>query len=232
MNFVEQRTWESIKALIEAIDPQREGWAVDVGIGDGDYYFEWFANLGYKTVAVEPLPTEAARKAVNRAGVAFYEVALDVIGGQTTMYTAGSIHSLYSGLWGSSVHEHTVDTATLDTILAGIDRITALKLDIEGAEGMVLRQLDRDKLPAVLSFEFGGVWSRVLATGSWSPERWQELQNNLLLLHKFGYTNAIVVSSGDRDRLQEVALPVADVDTLFPLDTNWGNIIVWRESHD
>jgi FkbM family methyltransferase len=229
MNFVEHNTWETIKELIQIVDPNREGWAIDVGIGDDDYYFEWFNALGYKTIAVEPLPTERARYALIEHNVRFVEAAIAESVGEATMYTARNIHSLIGGLWGDSDSEiKTVLTTTLKALTEGIDKVTALKLDIEGAEGVVLQQINTNLLPSVLSFEFGGVWNRETMQGPWSSERQEELFSNLHLLSTLGYKEAFIVSSGDSDKVQVVDLPVYDADALFAPDTNWGNIVAWR----
>lgn len=227
MNFVEKHTWNEISKLLNELDPEHKGWCVDAGIGDGDYYFEWFRNMGHPTIAIEPLPTDAAREAVIRSGALFEHAALATFDGEAKLYTSNNLHSLVEGLWGEVLSSKLVRTMTLGSVLLDVDHLSALKLDVEGAEGMVLRQLDPNKLPAIVCFEFGGMWTKASGTGSWTVERVKELQGNLQLVSSLGYTKAIIISSGDSDRIQKIELPVVDFDELFTPDTNWGNIIVW-----
>lgn len=227
MNFVEEHTWSNIERLLNELDPEHKGWCIDAGIGDGDYYFEWFSNMGHPTIAIEPLPTFNAREAVTRSGALLMEVALSDKDGSATLYTSNNIRSLVEGLWGEVLSSHPVQTGTLRSIVPDADNWAALKLDIEGSEGIVLRQLVPGRLPAVLSFEFGGVWNRLEGIGPWSPARALELWDSLRRLFVLGYTKAIIVSSGDTDKVKETDLPIIDFDALFTPDTNWGNIIVW-----
>lgn len=232
MNFVEQNTWNHISDHITRLDPDHLGWCVDAGIGDGDYYFEWFAHLGYKTLAIEPLLTEAARRALKDGNVTFVEAALGSYDGETTLHTARGIHSTQEGLWGQSEATHTVDVHTWRYIVEfiGIERIAALKLDIEGSEGIVIRGLWDCPLPDVLSFEFGGVWQRASRQGQWTVKRETELLLNLRELWRLGYREGVVISSGDSDKVLPITLERRmDIDALFTPDCGWGNIVVWRE---
>lgn len=232
MNFVEQNTWNYLSDHITRLDPDRLGWCIDAGVGDGDYYFEWFKGLGYPTLAIEPLPTSEARRILEESGVRFLEVALGAADSIALMHTARNIHALDKGLWGESEDSHSVVVQTWETTLfqAGITRITALKLDIEGSEGAVIRQLPGKPTPGVVSFEFGGVWARSSGRGSWSMTKEAELLRSLRHLHGMDYREGVVISSGDSDRLLPIALERRmDIDALFPLDTNWGNIVVWME---
>lgn len=232
MNFVEQNTWNHLSDHITRLDPERLGWCVDVGIGEGDYYFEWFAQLGYKTLAIEPLPTEAARQAVESSGATFIEAALGATDGEVQLHTARGIHSTHKGLWGESEEVRTVSAMKWRQVIerVGIDRITALKLDIEGSEGIVIRQLWDCPLPSVLSFEFGGVWARSSGCGQWSVQGVMELLVNLRELWKLEYREGVVISSGDSDRVLPIVLERRmDIEALFTPDCNWGNIVVWQE---
>lgn len=232
MNFVETNTWQHFHDHIQRLDPDRRGWCIDVGIGDDDYYFEWFFKLGYPTLAIEPLPTDKANRAVEDSHVAFMQAALGAANGETHLHTARGIHSLYDGLWGESVASEVVKIATWKTVLerTGINRITALKLDIEGAESLIIRQLEGNPLPAVLSFEFGGVWTRASGHGPWGMARTAEVMLSLRLLWGLGYREGVVISSGDSDHVQPITLERRmDIDKLFSPDCGWGNIVVWRE---
>lgn len=227
MNFVEQHTWDAIRNMITKFDPDRKGWCIDVGIGDGDYYFEWFARLGYRTLAIEPLPTEQAATACKAAGVELIPVALSDYKSVAQLHTVGSIHSLDAHLWGEPDNQHWVTVSTLahEAYLHNADRLTALKLDIEGSEGRVLRSLRKSLLPSVLSFEFGGVWQRHTRQGQWSDDHMSELLATLAWLWHLGYKGGRVISSGDSDRIRKVSFYQPSIDNLFTPDCNWGNIV-------
>lgn len=231
MNFVEQHTWNHLSDHITRLDPDRQGLCVDVGLGDGDYYFEWFAGLGYDTIAIEPLPTEGALRAVEASRASLVQAALGDRVGEAKLFTARNIHSLYDGLWGEAENSHTVPMLTWQNVLETDDRVTALKLDIEGAENMVIRQLWSRPLPAVLSFEFGGVWQRNTGRGPWSMERVASLLHSLRTLHGLGYRHGVVIASGNTDSILFITLERRmDIDALFSPDCGWGNIVVWRET--
>lgn len=231
MNFVEQNTWNTIRELITTHDPDHRGWCVDVGIGESDYYFEWFAALGYPTLAIEPLPTEQARNACKAVNVPLLEMALSDIAGASTLYSTGTIHSLEKVLWGAADNHRLVSSIRLSDVIATyrIEHFTALKLDIEGHEGSVLRSLRTPILPTVLSFEFGGVWQKHTKQGQWSDRHMTELLATLAWLYHLGYKSGTVISSGDADRIQQVSFNQPSIDDMFTPDCNWGNIVTVLE---
>lgn len=226
MNFVEQHTWTLIRSLILELDPNREGWCIDAGAGLDDYYFEWFSNHGYKTALIEPLPTLAVRQACAWHSVYLIQAALDSKDGVGTLHTLadGNLHSLHPALWGESRSSTEVLTMTLPSALdaVGIEHVTALKLDIEGAEPTVLCQLERWRLPSVLAFEFGGVHCCCEGIGAWSDGATRQLQDAVQRLPGLGYRAGllIVASLGSEMR------PLDFEDLAFEPRDAWGNIVV------
>lgn len=231
MNFVESTTWATLQTYLAAYDPDRTGWAIDVGIGDDDYYFEWLSRLGYQTVAVEPLPTEKALRALEESRVRLVEAALASIDGEATLYTARGIHSLHVGLWGAAEDRHAVRTMAWESLLeeCGIDRIAVLKLDIEGGEYGVIRQLRPEVLPAILSFEFGGVWDQHTERGPWSEARVGMLIATFAMLEVLGYRDAVMISSGAQDRIVPTTIAELRDGAWIDPECNWGNIVTRLE---
>lgn len=231
MNFVESHTWTALRRLMTLYDPDRRGWAIDVGTGLGDYYFEWFHNFGYPTLAVDPIPTLEVRTLCQNLGVPLWEGALGADDGEALLTSHGDIHSLYPALWGETHSERNVPVRTLPSLIEqwNITELTVLKLDIEGAEWAViqtLQGLDPTLLPAYLSFEFGGVWARRMGVGPWAKEGFEHLLGSLALLREYGYETGMVIASGDNDTLTPFDFKRQNgYDDLFPLDINWGNII-------
>ena len=108
----------------------------------------------------------------------------------------------------------------LDTI--GAERATALKLDIEGVEPIILLQLERERLPAVLAFEFGGVHRCGERLGAWSASAVGQLRAAVRTLPGLGYRSglAIVAAAGDEMR------PLDFRELVFEPEDAWGNIVV------
>jgi FkbM family methyltransferase len=128
-------------------------------IGRGDVVVDIGANVGALTVfagvrgarvlAVEPSPENlvALRRNIARNGlgdVAVAEVAVADADGTRTLYfdaLAGADRIFETGLGGVDPRGSVeVETVTLETLLArhGVDRVDFLKIDCEGAEGLIL----------------------------------------------------------------------------------------------
>ena len=224
MNFVEQHTWTLMRSLILELDPHRDGWCIDAGAGVNNFYFQWFCAHGYKTILIEPLPTEHVRRLCSHIEVPLLELALDSWDGTGVLHTQrdGYFHSLHPYLWGETIRETSVLTMRLPTLLEArkICLLTALKLDIEGAEPSILKQLDQNCLPAVLSFEWGGVWRCHEKLGPWSNNAVGLLQAAVARLPELGYRSGLVITDTEELRLVDCT------DLTFQPDDAWGNIVV------
>ena len=224
MNFVEQHTWTLMRSLILELDPNRDGWCIDAGAGVDNFYFQWLHDHGYKTILVEPLPTEHVRRLCSHIGVPLLELALDSWDGVGVLHTQrdGYFHSMRSELWGETIRETSVLTMTLPTLLElrKICLLTALKLDIEGAEPPILEQLDQICLPTVLSFEWGGVWRRHEEKGPWSKDALAKLRIAVARLPELGYQSGLVITNTEELR------PLDYADLTFQPNDAWGNIVV------
>ena len=70
--------------VLPLVDEKREGICIDVGVGTFAFYCEMFSMLGFKPIAVEPLPVEGVRVLCQYDGITLIEACLsDVTGTQT-----------------------------------------------------------------------------------------------------------------------------------------------------
>lgn len=237
MNGVEQATWNCIRELMLAIDPERKGWCIDAGVGDQDYYFEWFHNFGYPTLAIEPFPNDGVRERCNQNNARLFVGALsdkDDFHAATALYTDGDLHALYPDYWvgvRDMQQKSAVCTATLRTLIREheITRLTALKLDIEGAESAVIHQLPMLRsCPSILSFEFGGIVEKHTQQGAWSSINLWTLKSSLQVLKEVGYSHLLIVAGNTADTHLRAVKNEGVLDGLFEDSDVWGNIIAVR----
>jgi len=229
MNFVERTTWQLVEQLITGIDPNREGWCIDAGAGVQDFYFEWFNNAKYKTVLIEPMPVKQALDICANDGIPLIEAAIAAQAGiaMLAVHDDPNRHTLRGDLWPNDYDVFTdTQTVTLADVVAqfDIDRITALKLDIEGAEPQVLQTITVDNAPDVIAFEFGGQVRMREGTGAWSPESRKAIYDSLDHLQSLGYKRGAVIVASTPDEVR----PFEVGDSLFNSADAWGNIITWQ----
>lgn len=228
-NWVETQTWKAIEVALNELRP--EGVCIDAGIGDGDYYFEWFANMGYKVVAIDPVASEYIELLCNQSKATLYKVALGLGSGVATLHYShdAQIRSL-SNVWGND-NAVEVMTISLPELWAMIEEpaIAALKLDIEGVEPTIIQQLqDIEKLPTVIAFEIGGVYPFKTGLGRWNATAMYELTESIVLLWKLGYTDAQMFVSGEKD----YAFTMRNGDMpMIPNDAEWGNMVFVRRNN-
>lgn len=237
MNGVEQATWNCIRELILAIDPERKGWCIDAGVGDQDYYFEWFHNFGYPTLAIEPFPNDGVRERCEQKGIELFQGAIGGFDGSSLMYTDGaSLNSLLPDYWGTTTVVYLkprdgVQVCKLRTLVNqyGITRTTALKLDIEGVECAVIAELPMLRsCPSILSFEFGGIVEKHTQQGAWSSINLWTLKSSLQVLKEVGYSHLLIIAGNTADTHLRAVKNEGEVDGLFEDSDVWGNIIAVR----
>ncbi|MEB3228951.1 MAG: FkbM family methyltransferase [Synechocystis sp.] len=232
-----------LATLLPQIDPDRQGVCIDVGVGTFAFYCQIFAELGFEAIAVEPLPVKALQKLAERPNLTLLPVCLSDQDGEQTLYVgkfAGIFNSNFSSLspqwFGASGQAKQVKTLSLESLIEQqkIQQITCLKLDIEGWEWQVIKQLETVKnelLPAVVMFEYGGGVNRKKNQKGWSPEFFKNTLESLALLKAKGYGHGLLLDFVP-DR-QEVMfdlkdLEVSDLENLFPPDSVYGNIIIFK----
>ena len=154
----------------------RGGVFVDVGANVGTYAMVLAGHVGAsgKVVAVEPHPVTHARLAFNRAASHFTQVRLVAAAAgpsdgelmiETDGDNLGASHIVSGKARGNAIK---VPSLRLQRILgdAGVDRVDALKIDVEGFEDRVLTGFFRDAPESL--------WPRVVVIEHLSRDEWLE----------------------------------------------------------
>ncbi|BFM38778.1 FkbM family methyltransferase [Synechocystis sp. LKSZ1] len=229
--------------FLPLVDPQRQGLCLDVGVGTFAFYCEQFARLGFPTVAVEPLPVPQLKRLAKALSFQLIEACLSDTNGQQTLYQgrfAGFFNSNFSSLspdwFGASPRATLVPTQTLPTLIQALQpgQITCLKLDIEGWEFNVLKQLPllpAALRPKVILFEYGGGASKHRDEKGWSQHFFEGTLNCLRVLQACGYQDSLLIDFAPQTQETRFHLPTIETTTdesllnLFPDHCIYGNII-------
>jgi FkbM family methyltransferase len=235
-----------LEHLLPELDPQRQGFCIDVGVGTFAFYCELFARLGYATVAVEPSPTDKLRAVCQQYPISLIEQCLsDQVGtqtlhlGQFANLANSNFSSLAADWFGASTTTRPVQTLDLATLLNQINPmatrpVTAFKLDIEGWEAVVIKQfadLPAQLLPQVVMFEYGGGGSRAQGNKGWSPKFFAGTITCLKVLQELGYDFSIMVdyATGTRAKIFDLqSLDLAQETPFYP-QAVYGNILCFYQ---
>ena len=229
--------------ILPEIDPKKEGYCIDVGVGTFAFYCEVFAKLGYPTIAVEPLPVKKLKQICDRYPIKLIESCLSNLDGKQTLYLgnfAGLFNSNFSSLspdwFGSSQKTKEIKSITLPTLLDKIKptQITCLKLDIEGWEFNVIEQLpkiSKTLLPKIVMFEYGGGVNKNQGKKGWSKDFLDKTLNCLSVLQSCGYGSSMMIDFAPRTQEKMFDLRSLDLkkDQLFSNKSVYGNIISLRD---
>ena len=135
---------------------------IDVGANIGAYSL-WAADLGARVIAIEPDPTAAERLRANLA----LNPGIDVEVVEAAASTVDGITSLTTGL-DSKNHlgeGQEVTAVTLDRVASASASIAGIKIDVEGAERLVLQgsmQLLRRRAVRVFQIEWNSASEALL----------------------------------------------------------------------
>jgi FkbM family methyltransferase len=239
---------ECCLALLEyslpRVDSERKGICIDVGVGSFAFYCEMFSRLGFRTAAVEPLPTKRLQRVCKHHGVSLVESCLSEQDGLETLHIGSyqgrenvNLSSLHRNWWGSSSESVEVHSQTLHTLLSLLNpvAITCLKVDVEGAESRIisqLRVLQRGLLPKVVMFEYGGGDVRSSGSGGWSNEFLKGTIRCLHVLRELEYCSTVIVDSAPDtvERILDLTSSSLEPDDLFYSQAVYGNIIAFRHT--
>ena len=242
--LVEECCHHLFRSLLPDIDPKHEGVAFDVGVGTFSFYCETFAKLGYRTIAVEPIPTDELKQICKRQGVKLFESVLGGVDDTVTLYIGSyegaentNLSSLNSDWWGRSTRTKQVSSMTLPTLLAEVkaNKITCMKIDVEGSEQTILSQfpvLPQSQIPSVVMFEYGGGGQRQEQVGAWSEEYLASTKACLAILKQCGFEDSIVIeAASSQERLVNLRETSLTESEFFGPEDIYGNIIAFREFH-
>jgi FkbM family methyltransferase len=232
-----------LKQFLPILDPQKEGICFDVGVGTFALYCELFAQLGFTTIAVEPLPTNRLRAVCDRNSIQLIEQCLSSETGQQKLHIgrfAGLKNTNFSSLdpdwFGASRNTIEVNTTNLIDLLSAVGQrpITCFKLDIEGWEPFVIKQLEqinKTQLPQLVMFEYGGGGHRYRYQKGWSQKFSNGTLRCLRTLQNLGYGHSVMVDYADDSRVKLFNLQCIDLssDTPFYRNSVYGNILTFLE---
>lgn len=231
-----------VMELAIILDPDREGVAVDIGVGDHGFFFADFAEKGFQVIAVEPLPSAGLVTACRAQGIALEVAAMSDNDGHATMYRgqfkgkpSDALSSLDPDWWGSSRTTKEVSSITLATFLEKwkIKKITVLKMDTEGSEATIidqLRSIPAEMLPKVIQFEYGGGAAKHSQRAGWSPKFFDNTCASIEVLRSLGYEWLLPVDS-DLLTVNVLWLPdVVDPAEAFHPQSHVGNAIVCKDN--
>ncbi len=203
------------------LDPQRQGAAIEIGVGTQDYYFVDFAQVGFPTLAVEPAPAEEVLRTCRELNVPLEQAAIAEEEGEVTLYLGEykgqlnvNLNSLNPDWWGVANPTNSpgspdansrgtlqVPALTLKTLLKkrSIERLSILKVDTEGSEfGIIngLREIPPESLPILVQFEYGGGGDCQSQEGGWNLKYFKSTLDCLKVLKDLGYEWLLLI---DRD---------------------------------
>ncbi|MEQ9549955.1 MAG: FkbM family methyltransferase [Coleofasciculus sp. G3-WIS-01] len=236
---VEACCQDLLEQVLPLIDPTREGICIDVGVGTFAFYCERFSRLGFKTVAVEPLPVKKLQNLCQRYNIDLIKGCLSDINGDQTLYMGKFIglfnhnfNSLSADWFGSSKKIKQVKSVTLSNLLSSInaEKVTCLKLDIEGWESKIIKQfheLSPFLLPRVVMFEYGGGTSKKNGKGGWSPTFINATLECLSVLKQCGYGLSVMVdyAYSTKETIFDLQSSTLDINEIIPTHSIYGNII-------
>lgn len=226
----ESRTEWLLTQTLPHVDPRRLGTCIEIGVGTYHWYCDLFARAGYRSVAVEPVPSEPFIQHLRQGGILFHEGVVGEHDGTVTIYLGKdgdtNLSSIRRDWWAATEVTRTVASMTLATMVArsDIDRITCLKVDAEGSEARILRQLlsfPPHLLPRLIVFEFGAaVWTE----GKWLDHFDADTMECLRILRACGYDRLRTIDVFSEERLGHLQLDL-DPNTYFGRDSQAGNAI-------
>ncbi|WP_042892859.1 FkbM family methyltransferase, partial [Anaplasma marginale] len=179
---VEDCSLALLSEILPNVDPDKHGVCIDVGVGTFAFYCELFANLGFRSIAIEPVPTKKLRRICQDNNITLIQSCLSDTNDIQTLYIGkfaglynSNLNSLSPDWFGSSYKEKQVNVIDLPRLLKRIKpkKITCMKLDIEGSEVNVLKQfieLSEYLKPQIVMFEYGGGSRKSKAKKGWSTK--------------------------------------------------------------
>ncbi len=228
--------------ILLAIDQEKAGICIDVGVGTFAFYCERFARLGFQTIAVEPLPSQKLRKICQSHQIHLIESCLSDTNDIQNLHIgtfAGFSNRNFSSLdpewFGASKKTKPVQSITLPHLLDQLaaPKITCFKLDIEGWESIVLKQLPElpdSLLPKIIMFEYGGGANRQSRKAGWSSQFVNATKECLSVLKDCGYGFSLIIDFAPdaKELIFDLQASDLDLDTIFPANSIYGNIICCR----
>lgn len=203
---VELEILSKIPLLLHAYDRKRKGVAIDIGVGTGNFHCEAFRRAGYKSYAVEPLPSQRLKGICKKLRINLYESCIcdfdgtvDIFSGRFNGNDCSDVSSIKRDWWGidDKSRKISVRATTLTELLHRfeIKKITYMKIDTEGSEKDIIKQfvnLQKSELPEIVEFEYGGGASKKENKAGWSQEYFSQTLECINILKSLGYSYAVL----------------------------------------
>ncbi|MGB3535778.1 MAG: FkbM family methyltransferase [Microcoleaceae cyanobacterium] len=231
-----------LEQILKAIDREKIGICIDVGVGTFAFYCERFARLGFETIAVEPLPNLKLRQICQTHDIDLIECCLSDTNeiqnlhiGTFAGFSNRNFSSLDPNWFGASNNTKSVQSITLANLLNQLaaPKITCFKLDIEGWESIVIKQLPElpeSMLPQIIMFEYGGGANRQSRKAGWASQFVTATKQCLSVLKDCGYGFSVIIDFAPdaKELIFDLQASDLNLDTIFRANSIYGNIICCR----
>jgi FkbM family methyltransferase len=235
--FPELLSQAIIEALINDFDTNRQGAAIEIGVGTDNYYSVKYKQAGLKCIAVDPIAWPPFLKIADKNDIHFEEACIYDQETELTLFLNdhSDLSSLNHDWWGvDGSRQKKVKAILLKTLLNKykVDKITFLKADTEGSEYEILKQLkdlSDDQLPYVVEFEYGGGGLKQSGLGGWSDKYFDKVKSIILLLKGLGYQQGLIIDSNVVMPVIVDLQTVTDAGELFKSNFDYGNFLAFKK---
>jgi FkbM family methyltransferase len=240
---VEEYILALIPGLLNRYDKSKSGATLDIGVGNFNFYFEKFHNSGYKTYAIEPLPSEHLRQVTLKNNVDLIEACVTDYNGEIDIYSGifdntdcSDVSSTNKNWWGvnSASRVSRVPAITLADIITKhkIASISYLKIDTEGSEFSIIQQLyglPASILPKILEFEYGGGATKVTNKAGWDYEYFEKTLKCITACHDLNYRYLLVFDSSNDSPVEIDLDQIKNYSDIFKDTYIYGNVMAFQQ---
>lgn len=225
-----------LETLLPRVDPERKGTFVEIGCGTSNFSFVMARALGYKGLATDPILMPQCVTAALYADVHLDPYAITDHDGYVDLYLHKDCDANFASVlpsWMEGAASILAPCRKLETWLrdTGTRAIACLKLDVEGAENIILRQLSglpAVLLPKIVVFEYGGGSNRSEGKGGWTTEHYVNTMECWKLLLQNGYSLHSRFDSNVGPLAMDDSV-TGGIDAVLPPDAHYGNLVFVRD---
>lgn len=226
-----------IAPLTKYFDPERSGWAIEIGVGTDNFYSQNFRQVNLKCIAVDPIPYPPFIDLAKKDNINFEEVCIYDIEGEITIFSneLTDLSSINQDWWGvDKKNAKKVKSILFSSLIKKYDiqKLTFLKIDTEGTEYEIIKQLKDlplGVLPKIIEFEYGGGALRETNNGGWNEKYFGKVLAIFDVLKKLGYEQGLLLDSNDISTPFFLLSELEDPAKLFKPHYEYGNILIFKE---